>query len=99
MVVLVVEIDNFDLGLIDAERQSPVFGDEQAPRSFAVASQLMCFPARHGPEFILLLHVLEEGDQAAQLVRDRGLNPLASSFSMRRRNPLWTTFLILMGQE
>src|SRR6266700_3942649 len=35
----------------------------------------MCFPARHGPEFILLLHVLEEGDYAAQLLRHRGLNP------------------------
>jgi len=60
MVVLVVEVDNFDLGLIDAKRQSPVFGDEQTPRSPAAAGQLMCFPARDGPEFILLLHVLEE---------------------------------------
>src|ERR1700730_590006 len=51
MVVLVVEVDNFDLGLIDAKRQSPVFGDEQTPRSFAVTGQLMCFPARDGPEF------------------------------------------------
>jgi len=27
-----------------------------------------------------------------------GCNPLASSLSMKRRNPLWTTFLIFIAQ-
>lgn len=37
VVVPLIEVDDFDLGLIDPERDPPVLGDKQAPDTFPVA--------------------------------------------------------------
>jgi len=31
VVVLIIEISDFNLGLVDVEREPPILGDEQAP--------------------------------------------------------------------
>ena len=41
----------------------------------AVAGQQMRLPARHGAQFLLPLHVLEEGDDALNFGDDGGLQP------------------------
>lgn len=66
-------MDNFNFGLIDLEGEPPVLGDKQAPGSFAIARELMGLPARYGAQLRLLLHVLEEGDDPAELWNDGSL--------------------------
>jgi hypothetical protein len=64
---LVIEIDDFDLDLVDPKRDPPIFGDEQTPVALPVTRQLMRLPAWNRPKLILPLHVLQEGENAAEL--------------------------------
>ena len=75
MVVFIIEVDDLDFLPVDPKRQSPVFGDEQAPCALAVAGQQMRFPAWHGAKLLLALHVLEERDDPPNLDDDRRLYP------------------------
>lgn len=38
MIVLVIQVDDLDLGLFDMEGNAPVPGDEQAPCAFPIPS-------------------------------------------------------------
>src|SRR3546814_20183391 len=67
VVIFIVEVDDLDLVAVDPKRHPPVLGDEQAPRSLAVAGQHMGLPARHGAKLVLPLHVLQESDHAPDL--------------------------------
>ena len=72
VIVFVVEVDDLDLIAVDAEREAPVPGDEEAPGALSVAGELMGLPGRNGADFFRALHVLQEGDHASQLRDHRG---------------------------
>src|SRR3546814_4247865 len=71
--IFIGEVEDLDLVAVDPKRHPPVFGDEQAPRSLAVAGQHMGLPARHGAKLVLPLHVLKESDHAPDLGDNGGL--------------------------
>ena len=75
MIVFIIEVDDLDFLPIDPKRHPPVARDRQAPRSLAVAGQHVRFPALHGAKLVLLLHVLEERDDALHFDDDRRLQP------------------------
>ena len=74
VVILVIEVDDLDLFPINREGEPPVLRDKQAPGTSTVAGKLMRLPARNRAQFGLLLHVLEKGDDLAQLGGCSGLN-------------------------
>jgi hypothetical protein len=75
MIVFIVEVDDLDFRAVDPKRHPPVSGDGQTPRSLAVAGQHVRFPALHSAKLVLLLHVLEKGDNALHFDNDGGLQP------------------------
>jgi hypothetical protein len=68
VVVFIVQVDDFDVCPVDPECQPPIFDDEQAPNTFAVTGQLMRFPAWNDPKLAFVFHVLQKGDDAAELL-------------------------------
>ena len=70
MVILIIQVEDFLLGLVDPERDPPVAGDGEAPCSLAVASELMRFPARDVAEFLGVFHLLQEGQNVADPLHD-----------------------------
>src|SRR4051812_31362595 len=96
VIVLVIEIDDFNLVLIDPERKPPVSRYRQAPRAFAVACQLMCFPGGYRFEFVFLLHVLQKEIIRRSFSATAACMPLLSSCSTKRRSPLCRMFRIRM---
>jgi hypothetical protein len=75
MIVFIVKVDDLDFLTVDPKRHPPVLSDEQAPRSFAVASQHMGFPALQGAKLVFLLHVLKEGNDTLHFDNNSGLQP------------------------
>jgi hypothetical protein len=65
VVILIIEVD--DLGAVDPERDAPVASHKQAPRTFAITGHLVRFPAWHSAQFAFLFHILQEGDDLADL--------------------------------
>jgi len=71
MVILVSQVENFSFGLVHLERDPPVAGDGKAPAPLAVAGQLMGVPTRNVTELLGVFHLLEEGQNIADLLHDR----------------------------
>jgi hypothetical protein len=74
VVVLEIKVDDLDLFVVNAECKPPVLRDEQAPRPFTPASQLMRLPARDVSEFALALHVPKRGHHEPELGDGGGLD-------------------------
>jgi hypothetical protein len=73
MVILIIEVDDLDFGLVNPKSQSPVLRHEKAPDALSITGELMGLPAWHRSQFVLTLHVLKEGDHAAELQHDGSL--------------------------
>jgi len=71
VIILEVQVQDFLLNWVDPERDSPVSCDMKTPGSFAVSCKLMHLPARHVAHLLDLLHVLEEGENVANLLHHR----------------------------
>jgi hypothetical protein len=72
VVVLKIQIEDFSFPLVDPERDSPVAGDGQTPCTLAVAGELEGFPARDVTEFLGFFHLLQEGNDVADFLDNRG---------------------------
>ena len=70
MVVLIIQVEDFSLGLVDPERDPPVARDMKAPCPLAVAGELVRFPTRHIAEFLRIFHLLQEGQNVSDLLHD-----------------------------
>ncbi len=70
MVILIIQVEDFSFGLVDSERDALVAGDSEAPCSLAVAGELMRFPARDVAEFLGVFHLLQKGQNVADLLDD-----------------------------
>src|SRR5262245_28926493 len=70
VVVLIVHLDEFTG--VHAEREPPIARYPQAPSALPIAGQLMRPPARHRPDLLRGLHVLEERQHLPELVHGVG---------------------------
>ena len=71
MVIFIIQVDDFSFRLVDSERDPPVAGDAEAPASLAVAGQLVRVPAWDVAELLNVFHLLQEGQNIADLLHDR----------------------------
>ena len=70
MVILIIQVEDFSLGLVDSEPNPPVAGDRKTPGPLSVAAQLVRFPTRNVVEFPGVLHLLQEGENVTNLLED-----------------------------
>ena len=68
MVIFQVDVVDFSFCSINAEGQTTVAGDREAPRSLAVARQRVYLPRRESTQFLRVFHVVEERQHLSQLV-------------------------------
>lgn len=69
MIVLIVEGDDLDFGMVDPKRHPPVLGDEQASCSLAIVGLRMNLPAGHGAKLTFTPHVLKESGHVKRIHR------------------------------
>src|SRR5437899_7746522 len=71
LLVIVFQIQIADLALngVDAERQTAVAGDTEAPCPLAVTAQCVRLPRGKRTQFLRVLHVIKKCQDLAQLVR------------------------------
>jgi len=73
---------------VDAERQTPVAGDAEAPCTLAVAGQRVCLPRRERMQFVGVFHVIEEGQHFAEFVHRIGRHALYDVVLVELLQPL-----------
>jgi len=79
VVVFQVHVADFVLRRdVDSERQTPVAGYAEAPRSVAVAGQCVHPLRRQGTQFLRVLHVIQKREHLAELVGCIGRNALCA---------------------
>src|SRR5208282_6011559 len=74
VVVLQVHVVDFAPSDIDAERQTAVTANAEAPSALPVADQSVCFPRWERVQFHRVLHVIEKRQHFAELVYRLGRN-------------------------
>jgi len=96
MVIFVVEVEDFDLGLIDPERDPPVLRGR-------TGSRCLCDrPSSGAPSNWALISIhlpapcLQEGNHPAELRHDCRLQSARVIILNETAQPLWATFLIFM---
>src|ERR1035437_3198244 len=70
--VIVFIVDIQYLAVLHPERQAPVARDVETPDSLAVSGELVGLPQWESTQFFRVLHVLQESQHGAQLVRGIG---------------------------
>ena len=68
MAIFQVDVVDFAFCSINAEGQTTIAGDREAPRSSAVARQRVYLPRRESTQFLWVLHVVEERQHLSGLV-------------------------------
>src|SRR5712692_11540888 len=84
MIVFQIQIVDFEIRSVDAERQTPVACYGQAPSALAVAGQGVRLPGRERAQFFRVLHGIEKGKHLAELVRGIWWNTLCAVFRVER---------------
>ena len=74
MVVFQIQVADFEIRSVNAERQTPVACYGQAPGTFAVAGQGVRLPGWERAQFFRVLHGVEKGKHLAELIRRIGRN-------------------------
>src|SRR5208337_247490 len=69
VIILQIDVADFTLCNVDAERQTAVASDPQAPCALAVTGQGVRLPRGKRTQFLRVLHVVEKGQHLAELVR------------------------------
>src|SRR5258708_5726617 len=88
MVVFQIQVANFEIRGVNAERQTPIACYGQAPGAFAVASQGVRLPGCERAQFFRVLHGVEKGKQLAELIRRIGRNTLWAVIGVERSQAL-----------
>src|SRR5260370_320985 len=88
MVVFQIQVADFEIRSVNAERQTPVACYGQAPGSLTVAGQGVRLPGWERAQFFRVLHGVEKGKHLAELVRGIWWNTLCAVFRVERSQPL-----------
>src|SRR5258708_11111521 len=88
MIVFQIQVADFEIRGVNAERQTPVACYGQAPSALAVACQGVRLPGCERAQFLRVLHGLEKGKHLAELVRRIGRNTLCAVFRVERPQAL-----------
>jgi len=78
MVVFQIQVANFEIRGVNAERQTPIASYGQAPGAFAVAGQGVRLPGWERAQFFRVLHGVEKSKHLAELVGRIGRNTLCA---------------------
>src|SRR6266852_9264736 len=84
MIVFQIQVADFEIRSVNAERQTPVACYGQAPSAFAVAGQGVRLPRWEGAQFFRVLHGVEKGKHLAEFVRRIGRNALCAILRVER---------------
>src|SRR5208283_4808734 len=72
VIVFQIHVADFALRSVDAECQTPVAGNTQAPCTLPIARQGVNFPGRKHSQFLRFCHVVKKGEHLTQLVDSAG---------------------------
>src|SRR5260370_41546949 len=88
MIVFQIQVANFEIRGVNAERQTPIACYGQAPGALAVASQGVRLPGQEREQFFRVLHGVEKGKHLAELIRRIGRNTLCAVLRVERPQAL-----------
>src|SRR2546428_2901121 len=77
MIVFQIQVANFEIRGVNAERQTPIACYGQAPGAFAVATQGVRLPGCERAQFFRVLHGVEKGKHLRSLSAESGGTPFA----------------------
>src|SRR5216683_3184910 len=88
MIVFQIQVANFEIRGVNAERQTPVARYGQAPGALAVAGQGVRLPGCERAQFFRVLHGVEKSKHLAELIRRIGRNTRCAVFRVERSQAL-----------